>query len=238
MQIAELASEGASARQLTGEDGESLSVAAYNAIFYMIMSRQLQAGDTIHERKLALALGISRTPVREALHRLEAEGWLTRRNDRTLIVRAVSLREYLSALQIRELLEPHAAAMAAGNIDRETMRKWRADLEKLRASAVLDPGKLFEFDQALHIGIARATGNVALPSVLEGLRKITQIFENEVMPANPGPGFTEHIAIVEAIAAGNRKAASDAMRKHLDVIRKNILALVADLPGSRSLSDD
>ena len=65
----------------------------------MILARELPGGTIIQERKLAASLGISRTPMREALVRLEGEGWLIRLTDRLLSVKVVDLEEFLHALK-------------------------------------------------------------------------------------------------------------------------------------------
>ena len=84
----------------------SLADVAYNSVFRMILQRELASGTVIQERKLADSLGISRTPMREALKRLEGEGWLVRLTDRLSSVKVVTLDEYLQALQVRRLWNP------------------------------------------------------------------------------------------------------------------------------------
>ena len=82
------------------KERNSLAEVAYDSVFRMILSRELPGGTVIQERKLADALGISRTPTREALVRLEGEGWLVRLTERLLSVKVVTLEEYLQALML------------------------------------------------------------------------------------------------------------------------------------------
>src|SRR5690606_25698048 len=86
---------------------EALSERVHLAVSKLIKSQQLHGGDIIVESRLADILGVSRTPLREALQKLEGEG-LVIRNGRSFIVRAVGLAEYLQSLKVRELLEGEA----------------------------------------------------------------------------------------------------------------------------------
>ena len=97
---------------------ESLSNVAYVTLLNQIMNRSLGGGAIIQERKVAAALGISRTPMRMALARLEGEGYLTRLTDRLLSVKIVSLPECLDAIAIRQLIEPEATRLATPRIPR------------------------------------------------------------------------------------------------------------------------
>lgn len=210
-----------------GEDtAQGLSSVAYDSIMRMILSRELTAGAIVQERRLADGLGMSRTPVREALRRLEAEGWLVRLSARTIAVKQVLLDEYIAALQVREMLEPEAAAIAAGRIDPDVARQWRRQLRALMRLKRPNPKQQWEFDESLHLGLMRSTGNRVLAGIVEELRKTTQLFENQTLPARPAPGHDEHLAIIDAIERGDSAAARQAMAAHLRQVRRNVLEVV------------
>ncbi|WP_425348436.1 GntR family transcriptional regulator [Vreelandella neptunia] len=188
----------------------------------MILARELSGGDIVQERRLADKLDMSRTPVREALRRLEAEGWLVRLNARTIGVKKIAINEYVAALQVRELLEPEAAALAAAKSQTKEIADWVERLDSIRLSKQVGLEQQWEFDQTLHMGIAQVTGNEVLLKIISELRKTTQIFENQTLPAKSFPGYDAHLAIINAIVEGDSDKARKAMQDHLRETKKNI----------------
>ncbi|WZB62790.1 GntR family transcriptional regulator [Achromobacter xylosoxidans] len=98
----------------TGCDGPALSVSerTYQALLDRIAARQIGPGEVLEERRLAEELNVSRTPMRAALNRLLGEGILKRLSNGSVVVHAFGVTELLELLQIRQLLEGQAAAMA------------------------------------------------------------------------------------------------------------------------------
>jgi len=185
----------------------------------MILSRELPSGTVIQERKLAESLSVSRTPMREALGRLEGEGMLVRLTERLLAVRVVTLDEFLHALQVRRMLEPETIVLAAPKMDKTIVR----DLVD-RVKALIDhpePSleRHWELDQAIHRCIAEATGNLVLADTIDKLRLSIQLFEIQSVPARVNPGCQEHLEILNAIDAEDPARARKAMRTHLDHLR-------------------
>ena len=95
---------------------ESLSQVAYDTLLRKIMDRILVGVSVIQERKMAAALGISRTPMRQAIAQMEGEGLLIRLTDRLLSVKIVSLSECIDAFSVRKLIEPEATRLATRRI--------------------------------------------------------------------------------------------------------------------------
>src|SRR5258708_14065202 len=93
------------------EEGK-LADAAYRSVLGKILSHELPGGSVIQERKLAEAVGVSRTPMRDALGRLECEGLLVRLTERLLSVRVIPLQDYLHSLDLRMISEPQQARLA------------------------------------------------------------------------------------------------------------------------------
>jgi len=112
----------------------NLSNQAHRAISEMIQRRRLRGGEVIVEARLAEVLNISRTPLREALQRLEGEGLVIKGTRRSFMVRHVDLREYLQSLKVREILEPEAATLAIGRIPRSQLAEARQEIVELRAA--------------------------------------------------------------------------------------------------------
>ena len=201
----------------------SLADVAYNSVFRMILQRELASGTVIQERKLADSLGISRTPMREALKRLEGEGWLVRLTDRLSSVKVVTLDEYLQALQVRRLLEAAAIVAATPRMNKNRLEKLRADVRALIDHPNPTSDMHWKVDGELHGAIAEASGNAVMASVIANLRLITQLLEVQTVPRRIKPGGAEHLAILDALIAGDPKMARKAMRFHLDRVRAGVM---------------
>ena len=200
-----------------------LSQVAYDFVLTMIVNRDLSGGTVIQERKLADSLGVSRTPMREALGRLEGEGWLVRLTDRLLSVKVVTLDEYLQALQVRRLLESEAIVAATPRMNKRRLEKLRADVQAMINHPNPTSDMHWKVDGELHGAIAEASGNAVMASVITNLRLITQLFEVQTVPRRITPGGAEHLAILDALIAGDPKMARKAMRFHLDRVRAGVM---------------
>src|SRR6267142_2118472 len=95
---------------------QSLSEVAYARLLDMLRERRLRPNDVINERHLARQLNVSRTPLREAIRRLEGEKILERQSSGTLVVKPISIEDFLYICQVRRLVEGEAARRAAGRI--------------------------------------------------------------------------------------------------------------------------
>jgi DNA-binding GntR family transcriptional regulator len=112
-------------------EGYNLSNLAYRSVSEMIRSRRLKGGELIVESRLADLLGISRTPLREALQRLEGEGLVIKSANRSFMVRNVDLAEYLQSLKVREILEGEAAFLATGHVSRLKLTEAHREINEL-----------------------------------------------------------------------------------------------------------
>lgn len=201
---------------------KGLSQVAYDAVVGMIFSRELPGGAIIQERKLAEVLGISRTPMREALGRLEGEGLVVRLTERLLSVRVVSLEEYLKTLHVRLVLESEAIALATPRFSKATLHDLR---ERIQGVADDEPSmpKHWAVDSAMHEAIADASGNPVLARIIRELRTITQLFEIQTIPTRAVPGYDDLLAVLDAIGTGDAAKARKAMKSHLDQARKGVV---------------
>jgi DNA-binding GntR family transcriptional regulator len=194
----------------------------YGRLIGMLENRRLAADATIAERRLAAELGVSRTPLREALRRLEGEGWLGRRSDGSLAVRSLDVEEMLEVLQVRRLLESEATGAAAGRVPSALIAELRARVAQLLASGdPLHPERAV-LDQMLHRAIGDACGNRTLDAMIADLRRRTVLF-SRCLPERLGPVCAEHIAILDALESGDADAARAAMATHVDNTRAGLL---------------
>ncbi len=198
------------------KSGDSLSQVAYETLLEQIMDRTLVGGAVIQERKMATSLGISRTPMRKALARLEGEGLLTRLTDRLLSVKVVSLSECLDAMSIRKLIEPEATRLATPRITQSVLDALKSQLTELAETKKPSLAMHWAFDDNLHGTIARYSGNLAMIETVTKLRRTTRLFEQmEVPEPTISPGTEEHLKIIEEMQGGDPDKAAEAMRVHL-----------------------
>jgi len=201
---------------------QTLTKVAFNAVLEMIKLGDLQDGAVVNERRLADQLGLSRTPVREALGRLEGQNFL-RRSGRTLLVNGVALSDILEIMSVRMGLESEAARLASGRMTGEKIAALRQSLNSLDNPTHIDAGYHWEVDDLLHLSIAESTGNSLLLRLIRDLRLRTRMFGKDKIPNRFSPGKSEHLAILDAIESGASETAAKLMRDHIEGARAAIV---------------
>ena len=140
------------------DDGRSLADRAFSKVRGMIVDRVLAGGDVLVEGRLTGMLGLTRTPLREALVRLEGEGLLVKRKNRSFAVRQVPAAEFFQSLKVRKYLESQAARLAVGKIDIKQVRALRRRIVSLAKVDIHVPDHWY-LDDDLHNWLAQAGGN-------------------------------------------------------------------------------
>jgi DNA-binding GntR family transcriptional regulator len=202
---------------------KSTTGATYEALLDRILRKALLPGTLLQERRLAEALGVSRTPLREALSRLEGEGLVVRQPGRALMVKPITINDYLDALDVRRLLEPEAAARSIGRLPAAETDVLREQIQMLLADPTPSPARHWAVDDAVHEAIAAAGGSDLMAGIIRNLRRRTRIFNLTRMPDRFAPGCHEHLAILNAIAAGDAAGAREAMSAHLANVKTSII---------------
>jgi DNA-binding GntR family transcriptional regulator len=172
-------------------------------------------GDRLVESELAERLGVSRTPVREALQRLETQAVLTR-DGRSLIVASLGHDEMAELYAVRTELEALAARLAAQHAAREEVSVLAEMIEEDRA-LLGDPQALSRANRRFHAQIHRASHNRYLVQQLGMVHRTMALMARTSLAAE-GRGeaaLAEHTAIVDAIAARDGDRAAEALRAHL-----------------------
>lgn len=205
---------------------ESLADKAYNAISRWILTRRLAGGQAIVEGRLAEQFAISRTPIREALLRLEAEGLLVKQGSGSYTVRRITASEFFQSMRVRALLEPEAAALAAGRIAQDDLQALRTHIASL-ADAPLQQEAHWEADDRLHGLIASASGNPVLARLIGDLRRTTRLLEVVEPLDRVAADAEEHTRILEAVESGDRRAARRAMAGHLRNVERAVLVIIS-----------
>ncbi|MFF2317157.1 GntR family transcriptional regulator [Arthrobacter sp. NPDC058097] len=192
---------------------------AYAALRDDIIEWRLLPGTVLAEVEQSARLGVSRTPLREALGRLTAEG-LTAAGGRGVVVTDISLDDIDELFELRETLEGKAAALAAQRGDASVFRRLQEDL--LDAPALLnspDPARhdYYELVGRLDAAIDSAISNSYLAQAMRSLRvhlvRVRRLAADD--QARLTAAAAEHAAIAEAIAAGNPRLAEAATTVHL-----------------------
>ena len=192
----------------------NLGSLAYTALSDMIRHKRLRAGDAIVEARLAETLGVSRTPLREALQRLEAEAMVVRAG-RSFVVRRVDLGEYLRSLKVRLVLEPEAAALAVGRVPGVQLAAVRGEILQLLDATTYHTDAHWRSDDNLHGMFIDHCGNEVMARILKGLRATTRLFEIDRLKERLKPDSREHLAIVDAILAGDGAGARSGVAIHM-----------------------
>ena len=191
----------------------SLADKAYHEIRGLIVSLELAPGGVIDERELIERLEIGRTPVREALRRLAHERLVEVYPRRGMFVTGVDVRELARLSEVREVLEPEAARLAAEratDADRQAMSALLAELDA-------GGSELMGLDEQIHRAVYRAAHNDLLEATLEqyyvlALRIWTLALDRSHVLEE---AVEAHRALLEAIQAGDGDRAADTMRAHV-----------------------
>ncbi len=193
---------------------QSLADKAYTQIRELIVSLELAPGAVIDERDLMERLGIGRTPIREALRRLALERLVEVYPRRGMFVTGVDVRQLARLSEVRAVLEPEAARLAAGRATDADREELDALLEELDAGGA----ELMELDERIHRAVYRAAHNDLLEATLEQYYALalriwmlalerTQDLEEAV---------EAHRDLVEAIRDGDGERAAQTMHDHVE----------------------
>lgn len=207
--------------------GYNLSNLAYKSVSEMIRGRRLKGGEPIVEVRLAEVLGISRTPLREALQRLEGEGLVVKSANRSFMVRNVDLAEYLHSLKVREILEGEAAFLACGHIDRTRLSAARREIEELMAETTYHTEAHWHSDDTVHGLYIDSCGNAVMTQIIRSLRVTTRLFEIARLADRVHQDAIEHLEIVLALEAEDAKRARKAAQSHVRSLSRFSLASVS-----------
>ncbi len=190
----------------------------YSVIRDRIVEGKLERGARIHQEDLAEDLGVSRTPVREALRRLAAEGLVEMRTNRGARVADVGQADMRSAYEARLVIEPGAARLAAAERPPAPLAQMHAALSAQRR-AIGNVRRSFDANREFHIALVQASGNGFLLQFVQRLwvaRIGEVIYERQSeTPQRMSLDADEHEQIVTAIEAGNGRRAESLTRRHL-----------------------
>lgn len=204
-----------------------LTQRAYARLREDILSGSIGASTVLSERDLAETFGISRTPLRSALSRLESEGLIERLVNGALLVRAVTVEKLLEILRLRQILEAAAAARAARYGLTPALSVARDAATKF-IDAPSDFESFWAEDEAFHMAVADAAQLVFLPKILAEQRAIVRRSTIIRTHARFDQQSREHIAVIDAIAAKDPDAAHAAMSQHFEAMQARSLGMLSE----------
>ncbi len=187
----------------------------------------LQPGERLMEIQLAEELGVSRTPVREAVRKLELEGYVIMMPRRGTYVADLSIRDINEVFEIRTSLESLASGLAAERITEEELERLQRLLVSIGTHiASGDMEKIVATDTEFHELLYQASRNQRLIGIISNLREQLTRFRTTSMsfPGRLAATLEEHREIVEAIAQGDVKAARKTAERHMERSEQTLLA--------------
>jgi DNA-binding GntR family transcriptional regulator len=219
--VAEMFADGAAAGAIRPvERPVPLRQSVYEVLVELIVAGTLRPGQHLVESELARHLGVSRQPVREALHRLEAEGWIDLRPAQGAFVHVPTEREVDQLLDVRELLEGETARLAARAATPEAVAALRATWRE--GAAAVESGDVIRTVAAnndFHAAVAEIAGNTVLAQLAEIVGRRVRWYYRQVAPARGHESWAEHAEIVAAIEAGDEDKAAALTRMHTERTR-------------------
>ncbi|MGH7824156.1 MAG: FadR/GntR family transcriptional regulator, partial [Candidatus Binatia bacterium] len=207
----------------------------------LIKEGRFKAGDQLpSERELSETFKVSRTSVREALRALEAQGLIVSRTGMGNFIADLPVESLIASLakllieektaladifELRKLIEPHIASLAAERATKKDIERMKSILEK--QSAAVGRGETgVAADAELHFAIGQATQNQALEKLVSGLMEILSHSREESLqtPDRRRASIESHRKILSAIEQHDKKRAREAMFHHIEQVEENVLS--------------
>jgi DNA-binding GntR family transcriptional regulator len=194
---------------------------AYTRVRGLILSGELAPGAVLPQAALAQTIGISTTPLREALRRLKQEGLVELDAHRDARVRPLDADEARDLLELRGSLEPLAASLAALRRTDDELADIRAALDGLEGLSSRPSASELESHRRFHAAIHRASHNALLVEILDGLWVKTDRYRRHGLEAGRSEEerdsrATEHRLLFEAVRDNDPDAAAELMRRHVE----------------------
>jgi DNA-binding GntR family transcriptional regulator len=205
----------------------NLTELAYQSVKRYLFDGSATEGTKLTEEWLATQLGISKSPVREALNRLESEGLVSIEARRGAFVRKFSLKEVGDLYDLREILEVHAVGMV--KVTPELLQELAASVA--HTEQLLDENNVLahvEEDIRFHNLIAAATENAELRRVVENINHKSLLCRSKSYNLSASTAPRSHGKILKALEAGDRTLAQDAMREHIVFVRDSLLRFLGE----------
>jgi DNA-binding GntR family transcriptional regulator len=218
---------------------ENLSARVYQQIKNLILCNEVMPGQKLHHQELSERLGVSRTPVREALTRLVQEGYVSFLPNRGFTCKEIRLQEAEELYELREAVEAFAVEKAIENLTDDSLNQLRRKMNFYGE----DVQKRFTrerliYDQDVHMEIARLTGNETLKNTLQHVfeRIVLKRRTDGIYDAARGlAAHQEHLRLLQAIERRDVEAAVKTIRQHIQEGKNNVLSDLKQRQAIREL---
>lgn len=201
----------------------------FNTLRQAILTGELKPGERLMEIHLANKLGVSRTPIREAIRKLELEGLVTMIPRRGAEVAQITEKSMNDVLEVRRALDVLCAELACERITEEELGRLKQACDTFEASVrTRDVKKVAKADVELHDIIVQATGNQRLIQLINNLSEQMYRYRFEYIKdiSQHQRLIDEHRMIYEGIVKKDKEAASQAAHVHIDNQKKAIIAQI------------
>jgi DNA-binding GntR family transcriptional regulator len=223
---------GAERDEVGGSNGSAgrglLKERAYVQIKQRILSNAFGTGAFLAERQLASELGMSKTPVRAALERLELEGFVTISPQQGIIIRDLSVHDIADQYEIRSALESFVLRAVAGRLTAGQFQRLQANLEVQKANrGSCDVERGIALDTEFHILFCEFLGNREILRVMGQLREKVHRVISQVFKLNPSrmvDSYEDHCAIAQAVIDGDGALAARRLEEHLELGKRCLLS--------------
>lgn len=198
----------------------------FNTLRQAILTGELKPGERLMEIHLANRLGVSRTPIREAIRKLELEGLVTMIPRRGAEVAQITEKNMIDVLEVRRTLDALCAELACDRIDEEATENLKIACDNFeRAVGSKDAKKIAQADVELHDIIVKATGNSRLIQLINNLSEQMYRYRYEYIKDSSQHSrlIEEHRIIYESILKKDKETASQAAKMHIDNQEKAIM---------------
>lgn len=197
---------------------KSLKEKVYEILKEMIISGKLKYNERIEEDVLATSLEVSRTPVREAINKLEQEGWINIIPRRGMFVSNVSLKEINDIFQVRLNIEPIILQMGFSNISLNECQRLKREFESfLDKELNKDEAQILdELDNTLHLLILKSCNNNFIEKMMENVYEHNMRLRNQSVQSNNrrNEATKEHINLIDSILDGDLDKALELIKYH------------------------
>lgn len=218
---------------------ENLSARVYSQIKQWILCNEILPGQKLHHQQLSESLGVSRTPVREALTRLVQEGYVSFLPNRGFTCKEIRLQEAEELYELRESLEAFAVEKAVQKLTEQSLEELRRKMNFYGHDVQNRfTRERLVYDQDVHLHIAQIAGNESLKNTL------SHVFERIVLkrrtdgiydPARGRSAHHEHVELLDAMERRDSAAAVAIVRNHIQAGKNNVIADLRQRQAIREL---
>lgn len=216
----------------------SLAQQAYTTLKRDIISCKLRPGEVVVESELAVAYGMSKTPIREALNLLRNEGFVQVLPRRGTLIKPIDVQDVQHTFFLRMLLEPEAAALAATRATGEQLKRL-TDLASAppadRNAPATQADRLLR-NRLFHVALAEASGIPRLIAIIGSLHEeVERFYNSERLRASGDPTGQHHHTILEAVVTGDAEQARSLMTESIKASRQHLIELLLEDPRPTGL---